>query len=104
MDKSSTVKMSGKEILKQGKLTIGMDLGDRSTRYCVLDQAGDVILERSLAQSQRPTEEKQNRLDAHRPSHGGTWAIASAKFGDAQAMSLYRIALPGVEYYALNHS
>jgi len=25
-----------------------MDLGDRSTRYCVLDKAGDVILERSV--------------------------------------------------------
>jgi len=48
VDKSSTVKMSGNEILKQRKLTIGMDLGDRSTRYCVLDEAGDVILERSV--------------------------------------------------------
>jgi transposase len=25
-----------------------MDLGDRATRYCVLDEAGDVILERSV--------------------------------------------------------
>ena len=49
VDKSSTVTMSGKEILKQRKLTIGMDLGDRSSRYCVLDEAGDVILERSVA-------------------------------------------------------
>jgi len=48
VNKSSTVTMSGKEILKQRKLTIGMDLGDRSTRYCVLDEAGDVILERSV--------------------------------------------------------
>ena len=48
MDKSSTVTMSGNEILKQRKLTIGMDLGDRATRYCVLDEAGDVILERSV--------------------------------------------------------
>jgi len=49
VDKSSTATMSGTEILKQRKLTIGMDLGDRSTRYCVLDEAGDVILERSVA-------------------------------------------------------
>ncbi len=48
MNKSSTVTMSGNEILKRKKLTIGMDLGDRSTRYCVLDEAGDVILERSV--------------------------------------------------------
>ena len=32
----------------RGNLTIGMDLGDRATRYCVLDEAGDVILERSV--------------------------------------------------------
>ena len=48
VNKSSTVTMSGNEILKRKKLTIGMDLGDRSTRYCVLDEAGDVILERSV--------------------------------------------------------
>jgi transposase len=40
--------MSGNEILKQRKLTIGMDLGDRATRYCVLNEAGEVILERSV--------------------------------------------------------
>ena len=55
VDKSSTVTMSGKEILKQRKLTIGMDLGDRSSRYCVLDEAGDVILERSVARAKYPT-------------------------------------------------
>jgi transposase len=55
VDKSSTVTMSGNEILKQRKLTIGMDLGDRSTRYCVLDEAGDVILERSVARAMYPT-------------------------------------------------
>jgi transposase len=48
VDKSSTVMMSGNEILKQRKLTIGMDPGDRATRYCVLDEAGEVILERSV--------------------------------------------------------
>jgi hypothetical protein len=48
VNKSSTVTMSGNQILKQKKLTIGMDLGDRSTRYCVLGEAGEVILERSV--------------------------------------------------------
>ena len=32
-----------------------MDLGDRSSRYCVLDEAGDVILERSVARAMYPT-------------------------------------------------
>jgi transposase len=57
VDKSSTVTMSGNEILKQRKLTIGMDLGDRSTRYCVLDEAGDVILERSVPTTKKGMEQ-----------------------------------------------
>jgi hypothetical protein len=35
VDKGSTVTVSVNHILKRKKLTIGMDLGDRSTRYCV---------------------------------------------------------------------
>jgi transposase len=57
VNKSSTVKMSGNEILKQKKLTIGMDLGDRSTRYCVLDEAGEVILERSVPTTKKGMEQ-----------------------------------------------
>src|ERR1700676_5579356 len=30
------------------KLTIGLDLGDRSSWYCVLDEAGEVLLEQKL--------------------------------------------------------
>jgi hypothetical protein len=33
------------EIFKEAKLTIGLDLGDRSSHYCILDEAGNVILE-----------------------------------------------------------
>jgi len=32
------------EILKEQKLTIGLDLGDRWSFYCVLDEAGKIIL------------------------------------------------------------
>ena len=35
------------------KLTIGLDLGDRSTRYCVLDEQGEVIKEGSLATTKK---------------------------------------------------
>ncbi len=31
------------------RLTIGIDLGDRSSRYCVLDEQGDVVGEGSMA-------------------------------------------------------
>jgi hypothetical protein len=44
MQKISTMQTSGKTIFK-GQLTIGLDLGDRSSAYCVLDEAGEIILE-----------------------------------------------------------
>ena len=31
------------------RLTIGLDLGDRSSCYCVLDEAGDVLLEQKVS-------------------------------------------------------
>lgn len=48
MKKISTVQVFGNEILKGQKLTIGLDLGDRWSFYCVLDEAGSVILEHHL--------------------------------------------------------
>jgi len=46
--KISTVATNRNEIFKEHKLTIGLDLGDRSSHYCILDEAGEVILEHSL--------------------------------------------------------
>jgi len=48
MKKDSTVTAGRKQIFKQPKLTIGLDLGDRTSHYCILDEAGNVILERNL--------------------------------------------------------
>jgi transposase len=36
-------------IFKGHQLTIGLDLGDRWSFYCVLDEVGQVILEQKLA-------------------------------------------------------
>src|SRR6516225_2863381 len=47
MQKISTVKMKGKKILS-GQLTIGLDLGDRSSCYCVLDENGEIIREQKI--------------------------------------------------------
>src|ERR1700685_112404 len=49
MKKISTVQVLGNEILKEQKLTIGVDLGDRWSFYCVLDEAGKIILEQKVA-------------------------------------------------------
>jgi transposase len=45
MKKISTVVRRGNEIFKEPKLTIGLDLGDRTSHYCILGEAGEVILE-----------------------------------------------------------
>jgi len=47
MQKITTVRRSAKNVFK-GQLTIGLDLGDRSSSYCVLDEAGVIILEQKL--------------------------------------------------------
>jgi transposase len=49
MKKISTVQGLGNEILKEQKLTIGVDLGDRWSFDCVLDEAGKIILEQKVA-------------------------------------------------------
>src|ERR1700688_627585 len=48
MKKTSTVHVFKNEIFKEQKLTIGLDLGDRWSFYCVLDEAGQVIVEQKL--------------------------------------------------------
>jgi hypothetical protein len=48
MKKISTVQVFGNEILKKQKLTIGVDLGDRWSFYCVLEEAGKIILEQKV--------------------------------------------------------
>ena len=49
MEKISTAKMKRQVAARTKKWTIGMDLGDRSSRYCVLNENGDVIAEGSVA-------------------------------------------------------
>jgi transposase len=49
MKKISTVQIFGNEIFKEQKLTIGVDLGDRWSFYCVLDEAGEILLEQKVA-------------------------------------------------------
>lgn len=46
-------KLTTKAVLERGKvqdgrLTIGLDLGDRSSFYCVLNESGEVVLERQV--------------------------------------------------------
>src|SRR3974377_2147281 len=47
MQKITTVRRGARNFFK-GQLTIGLDLGDRSSSYCVLDEAGEILLEQKL--------------------------------------------------------
>ena len=49
MKKVSTAAVKATKNFSQPKLTIGLDLGDRSSWYCVLDEAGEVLLEQKLS-------------------------------------------------------
>jgi transposase len=46
--KISTLAIEGLEIFKPNQLTIGLDLGDRTSCYCILNEAGEIILEQEL--------------------------------------------------------
>jgi transposase len=49
MKKINTVQIFRNEIVGKQKLTIGLDLGDCWSSYCVLDEAGKIILEQRVA-------------------------------------------------------
>jgi len=42
---------------EDGRLTIGLDLGDRSSFCCVLDEAGDVLLEQKVSTTPKAIKE-----------------------------------------------
>jgi transposase len=46
MKKNSMTKLKAQ--VTQPKLTVGIDLGDRSSRYCILDEQGDLLCEGSF--------------------------------------------------------
>jgi transposase len=49
MRKAGTAALGRRRKLQEGQLTIGLDLGDRSSFYCVLNGAGEVVLEAKVA-------------------------------------------------------
>jgi hypothetical protein len=57
MKKISTVATKQSKNFPEQKLTIGLDLGDRSSWYCVLDEAGEVLLEQKVATTRKAMRE-----------------------------------------------
>jgi transposase len=57
MKKINTVTAKKNEKVVIQKLTIGLDLGDRWSWYCVLDEAGEVVLEQRVASTPKAMKE-----------------------------------------------
>ena len=55
--KISTLRAQQSRNFSQQKLTIGLDLGDRSSWYCVLDERGEVLLEQRLSTTPKAMQE-----------------------------------------------
>jgi transposase len=56
--KELTTTMMQRTLNKQdGRLTIGLDLGDRSSCYCVLDETGDILLEQRVSTTPKTIKE-----------------------------------------------
>ena len=61
MRRISTIETGGNSVLQQ-QLTIGVDLGDRSSACCVLNDAGEIVLERKLATSPEAMKETLGKM------------------------------------------
>jgi len=57
MKKVSTVAAMQSRNISQQKLTVGLDLGDRNSWYCVLDEAGQIQLEQRVRTSAKALQE-----------------------------------------------
>jgi transposase len=57
MKKVSTVAAKQSRKISEQKLTVGLDLGDRSSWYCVLDEAGAIVLEQKLGTTPKAMKE-----------------------------------------------
>ena len=57
--KKLTSTMMQQTLNKQDRrLTVGLDLGDRSSFYCVLDEAGEVLMEQRLSTTPKAIPDK----------------------------------------------
>ena len=77
MKKISTVQIFEGEIFKEQRLTTGMDLGDRWSCYCILDEAGKIILEQKVAMTPEAMKQTFSKIPQglHRPGDGNTFPV-----------------------------
>ena len=89
MKKISTVQVFGNKIFKGQKLTIGLDLGDRWSFYCVLDEAGKIILEQKVADDTGSDEASfwKDTAKSHRPGDRDTFPLGQPAVNGAGTRS-----------------
>jgi transposase len=66
MKKVSTAVSKGTKNFPEQKPTIGLDLGDRSSWYCVLDEAGEVLLEQRVSTTPKAMKQVFERMPRSR--------------------------------------
>ena len=66
MKKISTAVTSRARNFTDKKLTIGLDLGDRFSHYCILNEAGEVVAERKIPTTRKGMEEAFRRMPPSR--------------------------------------
>src|SRR6476646_7626063 len=89
MKKISTVQVFGSEIFKEQQLTIGVDLGDRWSFYCVLDEAGKIILEQKVPTTPEAMKQTFSRIAPSRICAGdrNTFAVGKPAVNGARSRS-----------------
>src|SRR5437879_12233815 len=88
MRKISTVAMGRIENFKGHQLTIGLDLGDRFSHYCILNASGEVIGEHKLPTTPKGIDEVFGRMPRSRialetGTHSPWDSRRSGQFGHA---------------------
>jgi transposase len=95
MKKISTVRVNGNMIFKGHQLTIGVDLGDRWSCYCVLDEAGEILLEQKVATTPQAMKQIFEKIPR------GLTVSVSCPWGHNPTVSVYGIHLPDPDAQAM---
>ena len=76
MKKVSTVAAKPSKKIWQQKLTVGLDLGDRNSWYCVLDESGQIQLEQRVRTNAKALREVFGEMAHSRIATGNRDAFA----------------------------
>ena len=82
MKKVSTAATKQSRNISRQKLTIGVDLGDRNSWYCVLDEAGTIQLEQRVRTTAKALQEVFGALPPCRAA-GSHWKSGRTHPGSA---------------------